>query len=83
MRVDVPFAAWQSAERLAQVRTLASLEVLLAALTCDLAEAGRWPASRGAQAAWEWLEAHYAPAEWLEAWRTEALLKEGEQHGPL
>jgi hypothetical protein len=73
LRVDVPFTAWKAAERLAQARTLDSLEILLAALTADLAEAAEWPTTRGAWAAREWMEAHYAPAQWLEAQRREAV----------
>ena len=71
MQVDMPLAAWHAAEDLAQARTLDSLERLLAAFAVDLAEAARWPETRAAQAAWEWLEARYAPADWLKSRRRE------------
>ncbi len=74
--VVVPCSTRRTAEKLAQERTLAGLEDLLAEFASDLATAAERPGSWEAERVHAWLDSHYPPPSWLRQERA-GFKKEG------
>jgi hypothetical protein len=63
--VVVPCSTRRTAEKLAQARTLAGLEDLLAEFASDLATAAERPGSWEADRVHAWLDSHFPPPDWI------------------
>jgi hypothetical protein len=74
--VVVPCSTRRTAEKLAQERTLAGLEDLLAEFASDVATAAERPGSWEAERVWAWIDSHYPPPSWIRQERA-AFKKEG------
>ena len=74
--VVVPCATRRTAEKLAQERTLAGLEDLLAEFASDLATAAERPGSWEAERVHAWLDSHFPPPDWIKRERA-GFKKEG------
>ena len=65
VKLHVSAVDLRSAQRLARMRTLGSLEEMLAALVADVATAYERPGSWEAGRVWDWLDSHYELPQFL------------------